>query len=95
VVVLAPIDVTIETGRLLTLPTRGWHGYAPDVPSMAGILVAAGPTIAAGTDLGRVSNLDVAPTVLALLGQEPPDWMEGHVIGKLVGAEANRGAPEQ
>lgn len=95
VVVLAPLGVTIESGRLLSLPTRGWHGYWPDEPSMAGILVAVGPGIEPGTDLGRVSNLDVAPTVLALLGQEPPDWMEGRVIGKLTAASQRQGDPAQ
>jgi hypothetical protein len=84
VVVLAPISITIQSSRFLSLPTRGWHGYRPDEPSMAGILVASGPGIQPGTRLGRVANLDVAPTVIALLGETPPEWMEGRVIGRLL-----------
>jgi predicted AlkP superfamily pyrophosphatase or phosphodiesterase len=84
VVVLAPISITIQSSRFLSLPTRGWHGYRPDEPSMAGILVASGPGIQPGTRLGRVATLDVAPTVIALLGETPPEWMEGRVIGRLL-----------
>ncbi|MGH0037661.1 MAG: ectonucleotide pyrophosphatase/phosphodiesterase [Myxococcota bacterium] len=91
VVVLAPPDVTIESGRRLALPTRGWHGYRPDVASMAGIFIAVGPGIEAGVELGRVSNLDVAPTVLALLGERPPEWMEGRVIAEVAGGASEAG----
>jgi len=89
VVVVAPEGVTIRPGRMLWRLEHGFHGYRPEFPSMHALLVAAGPGIEPGTRLGRVSSLDVAPTVLALLGVEPPASMEGRVIEELLpGADA-------
>jgi predicted AlkP superfamily pyrophosphatase or phosphodiesterase len=46
----------------------GTHGYLPHHADMLGTLVISGYGVNAGTTLGRVSNLDVAPTIAALLG---------------------------
>jgi len=51
---------------------RGAHGYRGDLPEMGGILYALGRGVPPGQKLGEVSALDVAPTVAALLGIEPP-----------------------
>ncbi len=47
-----------------------------------GAIWAVGPDVAAGTDLGVVRTVDLAPTVMHLLGFEVPEWMDGApVIG--------------
>ena len=40
----------------------------------------AGPGIAAGVDLGECSTLDLAPTMLHLLGLPVPDYMPGRIL---------------
>jgi arylsulfatase A-like enzyme len=47
---------------------------------MAALFAARGRGVAPGAKLGTVRAIDVAPTVLALLGQPIPDWMEGRPI---------------
>ncbi len=63
---------------------RGFHGYAPDHPDMAGIFVAMGRGIEAGARIGPIAMIDVAPTIAALLGIDPPQ----HATGKSVSAIA-------
>ena len=48
--------------------TRGMHGYFPDVPAMRATLIAAGPGIPAGRDLGVIDMRAIAPAVAARLG---------------------------
>jgi hypothetical protein len=86
VVVVAPGGTAIvHEGLELT----GFHGHLPDVPQMAAIFVAAGRGIAPGTRLPEVRNLDVAPTLLRLLGAEVPGWMEGRPIAELLAPEGS------
>ena len=49
------------------------HGYFPDDPRMLASLVLSGAGIVQGRDLGRVRNVDVAPTIARLLGLKLPD----------------------
>jgi arylsulfatase A-like enzyme len=51
---------------------------------MGAIFVAFGRGAPRGAQLGRVSALDVAPTVLALLGVPAPAGVEGVAIPALV-----------
>jgi arylsulfatase A-like enzyme len=107
VVVIAPVGTAFLRDSLqhriaaaLHLPGAslgGAHGYRPQEESMAAILVAFGRGVPAGAGLGRVSALDVAPTVLALLGVPAPPELEGEAIPALVpagvpGAAAGVGA---
>ena len=62
----------------------GAHGYAPDHPDMAGVLLAMGRGVAPGTKLPPQHMIDVAPTVAALLGIDPPQHAEGAPIAGLV-----------
>ena len=57
----------------------GTHGYLPDQPDMLGTLVLSGAGIRSGVSLGKVSNMDVAPTIARLLGLELPG-AEGKVL---------------
>ena len=77
VVVTAPRGTAIVYRGLVL---AGFHGHRPEVPEMAGILVAAGRGVAPGTRLPEIRNVDVAPTVLRLLDVPVPGWMEGHPI---------------
>jgi len=58
----------------------GGHGYDPSLPDMGGSFVAMGRGVAAGTKFGEVHQVDVAPTVAALLGIKPPQKSEGKVV---------------
>jgi hypothetical protein len=59
---------------------RGSHGHLHTHPEMRTAFVAAGPGVPEGLRLGEASQLDVAPTVAALLGltlpaaERPPLW---------------------
>jgi type I phosphodiesterase/nucleotide pyrophosphatase len=90
VVALAPPGVAIGGGSL-----RGVHGYRPEEPRMAALFAAVGRGVPAGLALGDVRSIDVAPTVLALLGIPRPEWMEGRPIPELgVRAQRPAEAPE-
>ena len=46
----------------------GHHGYLASDPKLDGMLVAWGHGVRRGVQLGTIRNVDVAPTVAALLG---------------------------
>ena len=50
----------------------GTHGYLPEHPDLEATCVIWGAGIKPGTSLGKISNLDVAPTMARLLGVELP-----------------------
>lgn len=65
------------TAQGLSVPNfYGAHGYDPELPNMSAIFYAAGPDLRSG-QLDRVRNIDVAPTVLRLLGVEPAPTVQG------------------
>ena len=90
VVVIAPIGVAIQSAR--TPPMYGSHGYRPDDssadsqanPWMGALFLAMGRGAPPGAELGELRSLDVAPTVLRLLGLEVPDSMQGTPIARLI-----------
>jgi len=84
VVVTAPVGTAIAGSDLDLV---GFHGYDPNDPSMAAIFLALGRGARPGTRLPAVRALDVAPTVLALLGVEVPAWMEGRPLVELIPTE--------
>lgn len=59
---------------------EGMHGYDPELDEMGGIFLALGREVPPGLRLGRVRAVDVAPTVAALLGIDPPAEAEGHAL---------------
>ncbi len=61
----------------------GTHGYLNTDPQMQAIFIASGAGIRKGIHLGNISNLDVAPTVAALLGLEMKQT-KGHVIQEIL-----------
>ena len=52
--------------------TTGTHGYLPDQPDLLSACVVWGPGIKPGTNLGKISILDIAPTIAKILGVELP-----------------------
>jgi predicted AlkP superfamily pyrophosphatase or phosphodiesterase len=61
----------------------GSHGYLSSDPRMDGIFVACGRRIKPGTNLGVIQNVDVAPLVMALLGESLPGGVGRVPIGLL------------
>lgn len=90
VVVVAPLGVQITRlgfwaralGRvgLHRSSLRGIHGHRPELPEMSAFFAAIGPGVAPGARPRTVRAIDVAPTVLSLLGIPIPDSMEGQPI---------------
>jgi predicted AlkP superfamily pyrophosphatase or phosphodiesterase len=102
-VALAPVGTAI-TGRSARrvgkgsgrAALRGAHGYLPEEETMGALFVAFGRGAPAGLSLGGVRALDVAPTVLALLGVPAPEWFEGRAIEELIpGAAVRESAPRE
>jgi hypothetical protein len=60
----------------------GTHGYLNTDPKMQAIFIASGVGIPKGIQLGEISNLDIAPTIAALLGIEMKRT-EGHAIEQI------------
>jgi predicted AlkP superfamily pyrophosphatase or phosphodiesterase len=75
--VIDPASSSVERRRKAR-PYHG-HGYLPDHVSMRPLLVLSGAGIAPGRSLGHVKNIDVAPTIAALLGLTLNE-VEGHVL---------------
>ncbi len=51
----------------------GTHGYRPDQPALYATCIISGAGVKAGTKLGLVRNLDIAPTIARVLGIEMPN----------------------
>jgi predicted AlkP superfamily pyrophosphatase or phosphodiesterase len=57
----------------------GAHGYLNEDPDMDAVFVAWGAGIKSGAKLGRIRNIDVAPTIAHLLGLEMKN-VDGRVL---------------
>jgi predicted AlkP superfamily pyrophosphatase or phosphodiesterase len=63
----------------LSMPNLyGAHGHDPELPVMSATFIAAGPQIPEET-IHRMHNIDVAPTIMQILGVEP-----SHADGKVL-----------
>lgn len=72
-----------SAGDLITHePAAGTHGYLNTDPQMQAIFIAWGAGIPRGIQLGDISNLDVAPTIAALLEIEMKG-VKGHAIEQI------------
>jgi predicted AlkP superfamily phosphohydrolase/phosphomutase len=79
----------LEPGYLAT-PTPTPGDYIQDVSSegrgchaMDGILVVAGPHIRKGEEIAEARIIDLAPTILHIMGLPVPKDMDGHVLTEL------------
>ncbi len=66
-------------GRVITHQIRGDSGCH----RREGIFIAQGPDIQAGVTLPEADILDLAPTILHLLGEAVPQVMDGRVLAEL------------
>lgn len=71
-------DVFVERWRKgMSWPTTGSHRYD-------GVLIAAGPGISAGAQMGSASHFDLLPTWLHILGQPGPSELKGRVLAEMM-----------
>ncbi len=76
-------DEFIEDEVVTPLPlSLGSHGYLSSNSQMNGVFVASGRGIKPGTKLGVVDNIDAAPTVAAILGENLPA-ADGRVLREI------------
>jgi predicted AlkP superfamily phosphohydrolase/phosphomutase len=62
-----------------TVPT-GEHMLDPERREMQAAFAIAGPGVSQGADLGAIRQVDIAPTLCALLGIDPPAQAVGSVL---------------
>jgi predicted AlkP superfamily phosphohydrolase/phosphomutase len=80
---LAPgYDLSAQAkGKLLEQEDpEGVHCLNPERPGMHAAFAVAGPGVPAGVDLGTIRQIDIAPTLCALLGIDPPAHAKGRVL---------------
>ena len=65
-------------------PATGEHLLDPQRPDMHASFAVAGPGVATGIDLDVIRQIDIAPTLAALLGIEPPAQATGTVLEKVL-----------
>jgi predicted AlkP superfamily pyrophosphatase or phosphodiesterase len=70
-------------GSLLLRSNGGTHGYLNSDPEMEAIFLAWGNGIRSGIHLDRISNLDIAPTLAALLSVEMKN-VTGHPLSQIL-----------
>ena len=58
----------------------GAHGHDAELESMSATFLAAGPGIRQDKTVRRVRNIDVAPTIMHLLGVKPSPDVDGKVL---------------
>ena len=68
-----PVSTTVASAS-------GAHGYVNTDPELDAIFIASGKGIRPGVTLDRVRNMDVAPTIAALLGVRMPNDIQGKTI---------------
>jgi len=64
--------------------TPGAHGYISTDRAMDAVFIASGAGVKRAVKLGRIRNLDVAPTAARLLGLEMKN-VEGRVLNEILG----------
>ena len=62
----------------------GAHGHHASHPEMSASFYAAGPNIKAGAVLPQMRNIDVAPTILEILGEEPAPTVDGTALSEIL-----------
>jgi alkaline phosphatase D len=59
------------------------HGYDPGVVAMHGIFYAWGAGVAKGVNIPRLDMIDIHPTIMALLGLQPGQPVDGRAVPQL------------
>jgi hypothetical protein len=70
---------------IFSLPNfYGAHGYDPELYQMSASFYAAGPDIRRNVVVPRTHNVDVAPTILKILGVKPDQTVDGTALTHLL-----------
>ena len=77
----------VVTEVTLAIGNQGHHGFLNRLSKMNATFIAWGRGIKPGTRLGVFENVDVAPTIAALLGQKLPDT-DGRVLTQMLTEDA-------
>ncbi|HEY7758171.1 MAG TPA: alkaline phosphatase family protein [Burkholderiales bacterium] len=78
---VARLGDTPEATGIYSVPNfYGAHGHDSNLRSMSAILYAAGPSLKRGKSLRTVRNIDIAPTIMEILGVAPAATVDGQVI---------------
>ncbi|MFO0691075.1 MAG: ectonucleotide pyrophosphatase/phosphodiesterase [Myxococcota bacterium] len=85
------IGLDVPMAVLPTGALKGMHGYRPTLPGMATGFIAAGPGIRRGLDVPVVRQIDVAPTVAALMGLRLDEAVGIPLVGLFETKEAGPG----
>jgi Type I phosphodiesterase / nucleotide pyrophosphatase len=73
-------DDPVVGNPVLSVPNfYGAHGYDPNISNMSAVFFAAGPDIGRGT-LRQIQTVDIAPTILKLLGVAAPSTVDGKAL---------------
>lgn len=62
----------------------GAHGHDSNGPNMSASFYAAGPSIRRKIVVKQMHNIDVAPTIMNILGVTPPATVDGHAITQIL-----------
>jgi predicted AlkP superfamily phosphohydrolase/phosphomutase len=62
----------------------GVHGHNSSLASMSATFLAAGPRIEKHKTIAQVRNIDVAPTIMHLLGVAPGEDVNGRVLAEIL-----------
>jgi predicted AlkP superfamily pyrophosphatase or phosphodiesterase len=77
----APFNATTT---MLSMPNfYGAHGHDPELPVMSATFTAAGPQIREETTIRHMRNIDVAPTIMKILGVRPHE-VDGEVLHEIL-----------
>lgn len=76
------VSASLKGAAVEPIAPRGVHGLNPERAELQAGFVVAGPGVAAGASLGPIRQIDVAPTLAALLGLDPPAQATGVVLTK-------------
>jgi hypothetical protein len=87
------LSATVRGDVVGPMAPVGSHRVDPRHPFMHGGFVIAGPGVAVGVDLGLIRQIDVAPTLCALLGIGPPAQATGAILTRALARTLPPAAP--
>jgi len=74
----------VATSTVLSMPNfYGAHGHVPELMEMSATFIGAGPRIR-NEKIQRMRNIDVAPTIMHILGVMPSDQTDGQVLRQIL-----------